>query len=76
MAKANLLNTSTSTFLELIGNGRLFKVPAYQRDYSWTEEQWEDLWTDIADLAWISTKAYEPNFSEGEACARGLRRHA
>ena len=51
MAKANLLNTSTSTFLELIGNGRLFKVPPYQRDYSWTEEQWEDLWTDIVDLA-------------------------
>jgi hypothetical protein len=51
MAKANLLNTSTSTFLELIGNGRLYKVPPYQRDYSWTEEQWEDLWTDIIDLA-------------------------
>ncbi|MGH8263496.1 MAG: DUF262 domain-containing protein [Steroidobacteraceae bacterium] len=50
MAKANLLNTSTSTFLELIGNGRLYKVPAYQRDYSWTEEQWEDLWTDVLDL--------------------------
>lgn len=51
MAKANLLNTSTSSFLELIGNGRLFRVPPYQRDYSWTEEQWEDLWTDLADLA-------------------------
>ena len=51
MGKANLLNTSTSTFLELIGNGRLYKVPPYQRDYSWTEEQWEDLWTDIVDLA-------------------------
>lgn len=50
MGKANLLNTSTSTFLELIGNGRLYKVPPYQRDYSWTEEQWEDLWTDVADL--------------------------
>jgi hypothetical protein len=50
MAKANLLNTGTTTFLELIGNGRTYKVPAYQRDYSWTEEQWEDLWTDIEDL--------------------------
>jgi len=50
MAKANLLNTSTSTFLELIGNGRVYKVPPYQRDYSWTEEQWEDLWTDILEL--------------------------
>lgn len=51
MAKSNLLNTGTSTFLELIGNGRLFTVPPYQRDYSWTEEQWEDLWLDIEDLA-------------------------
>ena len=51
MAKANLLNTGTSTFLELIGNGRLYTVPPYQRDYSWTEEQWEDLWTDIEDLS-------------------------
>lgn len=50
MAKANLLNTSTATFLELMGNGRLYRVPPYQRDYSWTEEQWEDLWTDVADL--------------------------
>jgi hypothetical protein len=51
MAKPTLLNTGTATFLELIGNGRLYTVPAYQRDYSWTEEQWEDLWTDIEDLA-------------------------
>lgn len=51
MSKANLLNTSTSTFLELIGNGRTYRVPAYQRDYSWTEEQWEDLWTDLVELA-------------------------
>lgn len=51
MAKPNLLNTSTATFLELIGNGRTYRVPPYQRDYSWTEEQWEDLWTDLTELA-------------------------
>lgn len=50
MAKANLLDTSTSNFLELIGNGRIYRVPAYQRDYSWTEEQWEDLWNDLLEL--------------------------
>lgn len=50
MPKANLLNTSTATYLELIGNGRLYQVPAYQRDYSWKEEHWEDLWTDITGL--------------------------
>lgn len=51
MAKANLLNTGTATYLELIGNGRVYTVPAYQRDYSWTSEQWEDLWTDLVELA-------------------------
>lgn len=51
MAKPTLLNTGTATYLELIGNGRVYTVPAYQRDYSWTEEQWEDLWTDVEDLA-------------------------
>ncbi len=51
MARANLLNTSTATFLELIGNGRVYRVPPYQRDYAWTEEQWEDLWSDLQGLA-------------------------
>lgn len=50
MAKSNLLNTRTTNFLELFGNGRIYRVPAYQRDYSWEEEQWEDLWNDIFEL--------------------------
>ena len=51
MAKSNLLNTNTANVVELIGNGRIFSVPQYQRDYSWTEEQWEDLWSDIIELS-------------------------
>ncbi|MCE2558583.1 MAG: DUF262 domain-containing protein [Acidobacteria bacterium] len=47
---ANLLNTRTIDFMELIGNGRFYQVPPYQRDYSWAEEQWEDLWNDIVEL--------------------------
>lgn len=47
MAKANLLKTETRSFLELIGNGKIYRVPPYQRDYSWGEEQWEDLWSDV-----------------------------
>ena len=50
MAKANVLNTRTIAYLELIGNGRRYRVPPYQRDYSWTEEQWEDLWNDLIDV--------------------------
>lgn len=50
MAKSNLMNTRTINYLELIGNGKSFQVPPYQRDYSWSEEQWEDLWNDVVDL--------------------------
>lgn len=50
MAKSNILNTRTINYLELIGNGKTYRVPPYQRDYSWSEEQWEDLWNDVVDL--------------------------
>lgn len=46
-----LLPTSTATLNELIGNGRIFKVPPYQRNYSWEEENWEDLWLDILGIS-------------------------
>ena len=38
MGKKNLLNTNTVNYLELIGNGKAYRVPPYQRDYSWEEE--------------------------------------
>ena len=47
MAKTILLDTRTTNFLELIANGRLYRVPPYQRDYSWKDEHWEDLWNDV-----------------------------
>ena len=50
MAKSNVLNTNTINYLDLIGNGKRYRVPPYQRDYSWSEEQWEDLWNDLMDL--------------------------
>lgn len=50
MARSNILNTRTTNFLELVGNGRIYRVPPYQRDYSWEEEQWEDLWNDILEM--------------------------
>jgi hypothetical protein len=50
MARAALLDTKTQTLIELIGNGKRYLVPAYQRDYSWGQEQWEDLWTDVIEL--------------------------
>ena len=44
------LDTKTVTFSELIGNGRTFLVPRFQRDYSWEQDHWEDLWYDICEL--------------------------
>jgi uncharacterized protein with ParB-like and HNH nuclease domain len=47
MARINLLDTRTTNFGDLIGNGKIYRVPPFQRDYSWNEENWEDLWQDV-----------------------------
>lgn len=43
-------NTTNSTFRQLLGNGLSYHVPPFQRDYSWTEDEWDDLWQDILGL--------------------------
>src|SRR5579859_6329465 len=40
-------NTSNQTLRPLFGNGLTYSVPRFQRDYSWTQDQWDDLWQDI-----------------------------
>jgi uncharacterized protein with ParB-like and HNH nuclease domain len=50
MAKTNVLDTDTANFSDIIGNGKIYRVPLYQRDYSWEEEHWDDLWQDIIEL--------------------------
>ncbi|MEA3412894.1 MAG: DUF262 domain-containing HNH endonuclease family protein [Pseudomonadota bacterium] len=50
MAKTILLDTRTANYLELTGNGRIYRVPPYQRDYSWKDEHWEDLWNDLWEM--------------------------
>lgn len=46
MANLNF-NTTNSTFRQLLGNGLRYKIPAFQRDYSWSNDEWDDLWQDI-----------------------------
>lgn len=46
MAATNF-KTENNTFRKLIGNGLTYRIPRFQRDYSWTNEEWEDLWMDI-----------------------------
>ncbi|MBL7691864.1 MAG: DUF262 domain-containing protein [Flavipsychrobacter sp.] len=43
-------NTSNQTYRQLMGNGLVYNVPRFQRDYSWTDEEWDDLWADIQGL--------------------------
>ena len=46
-----LMEPANQTFKELMSNGIKYQVPRFQRDYAWTQEQWEDLWADIETIA-------------------------
>ena len=43
-------NTTNSTFRQLMGNGMNYRVPLFQRDYSWGIDEWDDLWQDLVAL--------------------------
>lgn len=47
MAKGHLLDTKTVNLNDILGNGKIYRVPPFQRDYSWEQDNWEDLWNDI-----------------------------
>ena len=51
-------NTSTTSFGSLLRSGSKYKVPLFQRDYSWNEEQWDDLWQDIQSMVSEGTDHY------------------
>jgi hypothetical protein len=44
---ATNFKTENNTYRKLIGNGLTYRIPRFQRDYSWTDTEWEDLWADI-----------------------------
>ena len=44
---ATNFKTENNTYRKLIGNGLTYRIPRFQRDYSWTDNEWEDLWMDI-----------------------------
>jgi uncharacterized protein with ParB-like and HNH nuclease domain len=58
MDRSDLFNTNTVTLNDLLANGRVYRVPPYQRDYSWTEENWEDLWQDVVEIAAADQQHY------------------
>ncbi|MBN2064621.1 MAG: DUF262 domain-containing protein [Sedimentisphaerales bacterium] len=48
---ANLdLKIENRNFRQLLGNGISYKIPEFQRDYSWTINELEDLWLDILSM--------------------------
>lgn len=49
MAVGNF-STANQTYRMLMGNGLIYSVPRFQRDYSWTDEEWDDLWRDIENV--------------------------
>lgn len=58
MAVNNLLDTSTVSMSDILGNGKTYAVPPYQRDYSWKRDHWEDLWSDIISIAETDSKVH------------------
>ncbi|KAB2755671.1 DUF262 domain-containing protein [Brucella anthropi] len=47
---ANSFNTSNESYKQLLSGGSILRIPRFQRDYSWKEEHWEDLWSDLLEL--------------------------
>jgi uncharacterized protein with ParB-like and HNH nuclease domain len=50
MATSNLLDTKTFTLNEILGNGKIYFVPQFQRDYSWEQDHLDDLWNDLLNI--------------------------
>jgi hypothetical protein len=48
------MNQNLVPLRELFGNGRVYRVPPFQRDYAWGSEEWGDLWDDILALEKIA----------------------
>lgn len=46
MAATNFKSES-NTYRKLFGNGLSYRIPRFQGDYSWTSDEWEDLWLDL-----------------------------
>lgn len=49
MASAQL-QTRSANLAGLFTNGAAYRVPLFQRQYSWGKEEWEDLWEDLWEL--------------------------
>ena len=44
------LDPENKSFAEVMSNGKSYTVPTFQRDYTWEEEQLDELWQDIRNI--------------------------
>lgn len=54
----NLLNANTISFGDIISGDNVYQVPLFQRDYSWKEDNWDDLWLDLNNAIESNTRHY------------------
>ena len=52
------LDPENRCFAEIMSNNRRYIVPPFQRDYSWEDEQWEELWEDIEQMQQSQTQHF------------------
>jgi uncharacterized protein with ParB-like and HNH nuclease domain len=50
MEKHSLSFEATLVSVYKLFKDQAYEIPAYQRDYSWDTEQWEQLWSDLSDF--------------------------
>lgn len=58
MPTDNLLNAETKNFGDIMSGDYNLRVPIFQRDYSWDEQHWDDLWSDIFNTRQEQSKHY------------------
>jgi uncharacterized protein with ParB-like and HNH nuclease domain len=57
-----MANSNLKTLSEIF-NDKIFKIPVYQRGYSWGEAQLEDLWREMSSF----TMLWLPSFIKTKA---------
>lgn len=54
---ATNFKTENNTYRKLISNGLSYRIPHFQPDYCWSENEWEDLWVDVMGVVQADGKA-------------------
>lgn len=57
-----MASSDSQTFSGLVTGDKQFKVPLYQRNYSWEEEHVEDLWSDLVEAVEMDRDHYIGTF--------------